>query len=220
VAGVQGYDHFSASVRDNFYSSPAIRIVGGRVLELAEVNAADLAHVDLYSCFPAAVQVAAAELGLAENRPLTVTGGLTFGGGPLNNYVMHAIARTVELLREEPGKEALVTANGGNLYKHVHGVYASRPPRQDFRFDNVQAEIDALPARECLPEFEGEVTLESYSVMYSGDEPAIAHCACLTADGQRTWINTEDKDMADAMTREEFCGLAARIDAQGILSIV
>lgn len=35
-------------------------------------------HVDLYSCFPSAVQVAAAELGLPVDdpaRPLTVTGG-------------------------------------------------------------------------------------------------------------------------------------------------
>ena len=95
VSGVQGYDHFSASVRDNFYSSPAIRFVGERVLELAGASPADLTHVDLYSCFPSAVQVAAAELKLSEERPLTVTGGLTFGGGPLNNYVMHAVARTV-----------------------------------------------------------------------------------------------------------------------------
>ena len=40
-----------------------------------------------------------AELGLPEDRELTVTGGLTFGGGPLNDYVMHSVARTVDLLR-------------------------------------------------------------------------------------------------------------------------
>jgi acetyl-CoA C-acetyltransferase len=220
LAGVQGYDHFSASVRDNFYTSPGIRIVGARVLELAETDSADLAHVDLYSCFPAAVQIAATELGLDQARPLTVTGGLTFGGGPLNNYVMHAVARTVELLRETPGKEALVTANGGNLYKHVHGVYASRPPRQDFRYDNVQSQIDALPARSCLPEFRGDVTLESYSVMYRGDEPVIGHCACLTPGGERVWVNTQDRDLTLAMTREEFCGRAARIDSHGELIVL
>jgi acetyl-CoA C-acetyltransferase len=177
-----------------------------------------LEHVDLYSCFPAAVQVAAAELGLPETRPLTVTGGLTFGGGPLNNYVMHAIARTVELLRDQPGTRGLVTANGGNLDKHAHGVYSSAPPEQDFRFDNVQSEIDALPARACIADHEGEVTLESYSVMYDGFEPAIAHCACLTTNGERTWVNSEDPELLEAMTREEFCGRAARIIA-GQLSV-
>jgi acetyl-CoA C-acetyltransferase len=38
-------------------------------------------HVDLYSCFPSAVQIAAAEIGCPTQRDLTVTGGLTFAGG-------------------------------------------------------------------------------------------------------------------------------------------
>lgn len=217
VAGAQGYDHFSASVRDNFYSSPGIRLTGARVLELAGLTVDELTWVDLYSCFPAAVQVAAAELGLDEARPLTVTGGLTFGGGPLNNYVMHAVARTVELLRDNSDAHGLVTANGGNLYKHVHGIYSNAPPDRDFRAENVQDQIDALPARPCLAEHVGEVTLESYSVMYKGEQPGVAHCACLTASGARTWVNVDDPDIMDGMTREEFCGRSGRISKAGRL---
>ena len=218
-AGAEGYDHFSASVRDNFHSSPGIRIVGKTVLELAGTEASDLAFVDLYSCFPSAVQIAAAELGLSETSPLTVTGGLTFGGGPLNNYVMHSIARMVQLLREQPGTKGLITANGGNLYKHAHGVYSSQPPQQDFQHRNVQTEIDALPARECLPEYRGAATVESYTVMFSGDHPAIAHVACLTPSGQRFWVNCEDVELMAAMTREEFCGRQASVDGNGNLAI-
>ena len=211
-SGVEGYDHFSASVRDNFHTSPGIRITGNRALELAGIGANDLDFVDLYSCFPSAVQVAAAELGLAEDRPLTVTGGLTFGGGPLNNYVMHSIARTVELLRDKPDGYALVTANGGNLYKHAHGVYSGRPPARDFRTDDVKAEIAALPARECVPEYNGEATVESYTVMYENDAPCIGHVSCLTPTGARTWVNTVDPDMVRAMVSEEFCGRSARLN--------
>ena len=219
VSGAQGSDHFSASVRDNFFTSPGIRITGGRALEMADTEAKDLDFVDLYSCFPSAVQVAADELGLSHERPLTVTGGLTFGGGPLNNYVMHSIARTVELLRETPGGHGLVTGNGGNLYKHVHGVYASDPPAHDFQFANVQAEIDALPSRECLPEYRGDVEIESYTVMYAGDVPTIAHLSCLTPAGQRVWANAEDGALMQSMVREEFCGRPARIDGEGRCSV-
>lgn len=211
VSGVEGYDHFSASVRDNFHSSPGIRITGNRALELAGIEAADLDFVDLYSCFPSAVQVAAAELGLDERRPLTVTGGLTFGGGPLNNYVMHSIARTVELLREKPQGHALVTANGGNLYKHAHGVYSGMPPARDFRRDDVKDDIAALPCRQCLPAYDGEATIESYTVMYDNDRPRIGHVSCLTPAGARTWVNTEDADLVASMVREEFCGRRVRI---------
>ena len=105
------HDTYAVSNRDNLHSSPGIRIAGGRALELADLDIEDIAHVDLYSCFPSAVQVAAAELGLGEERPLTVTGGLTFGGGPLNNYVMHAIARMAEVLRRSPGDVGLVSSS-------------------------------------------------------------------------------------------------------------
>ena len=205
-AGVKGYDHFSASVRDNFHTSPGIRFVARRLLEMTGTDVDDLATVDLYSCFPSAVQVAAAEYGLREDRPLTVTGGLTFGGGPLNNYVMHSIARTVELLREIPGGRGLVTANGGNLYKHVHGIYGNEPPERDFAVADVQAQIDALPARECVAQHAGDATIESYTVMYAGDDPAVAHVACRTPNGSRTWVNTTDPELMTAMTVEEFCG--------------
>jgi len=219
VAGADGRDHFSASVRDEFFTSPAVRFVGRKVLELAGLDVDELDYVDLYSCFPSAVQVAAAELGLPETRPLTVTGGLTFGGGPLNNYVMHAIARTVELLRANPGGRALITANGGNLYKHAHVVYASAPPEHDFRWQNVQPEIDAQPARVCLPNYDGDVTIESYTAMFDGDRPIIGHAACRTPAGARVWANTHDNDLLSAMTLEEFCGRSARIVNDGELML-
>ena len=211
VSGAEGYDHFSASVRDNFHTSPGIRITGNRALELAGVDADELDFVDLYSCFPSAVQVAAAELGLSEQRPLTVTGGLTFGGGPLNNYVMHSIARSVELLREKPEGHALVTANGGNLYKHAHGIYSGAPPQRDFRCADVKAEIASLPARECLAEYEGAATIESYTAMYAEDEPRIGHVACRTPKGARTWVNTQDRALLGDMVSDEFCGRPAKL---------
>ena len=205
-SGVEGYDHFSASVRDNFHTSPGVGITGRRAMDLAGIDANDLDFVDLYSCFPSAVQIAARELGLPEERPLTVTGGLTFGGGPLNNYVMHSIARTVELLRGKPDGFALVTGNGGNLYKHAHGIYSGRPPRADFQHDDVKAEIAALPSRECLAEYDGAGTIESYTVMYDNEGPSIGHVSCRTSAGERTWVNTEDPELVHAMVNEEFCG--------------
>ncbi|MCY3624310.1 MAG: acetyl-CoA acetyltransferase [Gammaproteobacteria bacterium] len=211
--GVEGYDHFSASVRDNFYTSPGVRITGTRAMDLAGIDVGDLDFVDLYSCFPSAVQIAAWELGLPEDRPLTVTGGLTFGGGPLNNYVMHSIARTVELLREKPDGFGLVTGNGGNLYKHAHGIYSGTPPRRDFQHDDVKTEIAALPSRECLPEFDGIAAIESYTVMYDNDGPSIGHVSCRTPDGARTWVNTEDPELCHGMVSEEFCG--RRVSVRG-----
>ena len=220
LAGVKGYDHFSASVRDEFYTSPGIRKVAQCLLDHAETTAEELDFVDLYSCFPSAVQVAAKEYGLSEERDLTVTGGLTFGGGPLNNYVMHSIARTVELLREQPAGKGLVTANGGNIYKHVHGIYGKEPTSKPFIADDVQQEINALPSRVCLASHDGEAYIESYTVMYDGFDPSVGHIACRTPDGNRTWVNATDKDLVSAMTNEEFCGRRVTIQNGEKISVL
>jgi acetyl-CoA C-acetyltransferase len=218
-AGTDAHDHLFVSNRADLRSSPAIRIAGRRVLELAGVGVADLAHIDVYSCFPSAVQVAAREIGLSLERPLTVTGGLTFGGGPLNNYVMHAIARMTEVLRGEPGAKGLVTANGGYLTKHAFGVYSTEPPARPFQHADVQDEVDRLPSREAVVDWDGPVEIESYTVMFDDAGPATVHAACLTPDGRRTWANSSDRTLGAAMTREEFCGRKARIDGKGNLSV-
>ncbi len=120
-------------------------------------------YVDLYSCFPSAVQVAATELGLPVDdpaRPLTVTGGLTFAGGPWNNYVAHSIATMAGLLTANPGRRGLITANGGYLTKHSFGVYGTEPPRTEFRWEDVQPAVDREPTRTAAVEWEGVGTVE------------------------------------------------------------
>ena len=148
-----------------------------------------------------------------------MTGGLTFGGGPLNNYVMHSIARMVELLREKPGGKGLVTANGGFLTKHAFGIYSTQAPVSDYQHEDLQDEVDQCPAREWLVDYKGKVTIESYTVMFAGDEPAVGHFACLTPEGKRTWANTSDREVMQDMQCSEYCGRSARIDGAGNLTI-
>jgi acetyl-CoA C-acetyltransferase len=218
-SGADAHDHFFVSERQDLCSSPAIRIAGARALELAGRSLDAIAHLDLYSCFPSAVQVAMNELGVDARRTLTVTGGLTFAGGPLNNYVMHAIARMVQVLREDRGSFGLITANGGFLTKHSFGVYSAEEPRDGYRFANVQAEVDALPKRAVTLDARGRADIEGYTVMFGDDGPRIAHAACLLPDGTRTWANSQDRALLDAMTREEHVGRAVLLDGAGTLEL-
>ncbi len=167
-AGTDAHDTFAVAERDELHRSAAIRIAGARVLELAGLRIDDIDYVDLYSCFPSAVQVAAAELGLACDdgaRPLTVTGGLTFAGGPWNNYVMHAIATMAELLVANPGRRGLITANGGYLTKHSFGVYSTTPPTE-FRWEDSQTAVDREPTRKAAVGWEGVGTVESWTTPF------------------------------------------------------
>jgi len=210
-AGTDAHDHYYVSNRDNLYSSPAIRLAGARCLELAGLDVSDIDKVDVYSCFPVAVQVAARELGLNMSRPLTVTGGLTWAGGPLNNYVMHSIARMAEVLRAQPGERGLITANGGYLTKHAFGVYSTEPPASAFQHDDLQSQVDALYKREVADAHNGGATVEGYSVMYGPEGPNKAFIACRLEDERRVWAINEEPETLLAMTQQEFCGRSVQL---------
>ncbi|MDP1821368.1 MAG: acetyl-CoA acetyltransferase [Acidimicrobiales bacterium] len=215
-SGTDAHDHYFVSEREDLRSSPAIRLAGRAALELARVGVDDLAHVDLYSCFPSAVQIAAAELGLDIERPLTVTGGLSFAGGPWNNYVTHSIAAMAGLLRADPGSIGLITANGGFITKHAFGVYSAEPPAEPFRHAEPQAEVDALPARTICEEPDGAAAIESWTVMHDREgRPEVGLVVGLMADGQRAWGTTTDADLVQTMVAEELAGRKANLRPDG-----
>lgn len=215
-AGTDAHDTYLVSHRADLHSSPAIRTAGRRLFELAGVGPDDLTHVDLYSCFPSAVQVAAAELGLGTERRLTVTGGLPFAGGPLNNYVTHGIAAMADVLRADPGAIGLNSANGGFITKHALGIYSTEPPPQPFQHADVQDQVDRFPTREVAEDHVGRATVESYTVMHGHEGPEVALIAALTPDGRRTWARSTDPATMASMMQAEAVGRAAEIDDQAV----
>lgn len=218
-AGTDAHDTYEVSARRDLHSSPAITEAGRRLFELTDTGVDDVAHIDLYSCFPSAVQVGAESLGIGEDRQLTQTGGLTFAGGPLNNYVTHSIATMMNVLREDAGAVGLVSANGGFLTKHAIGLYSTEPPPQTFRSDDVQAEVDKVESTPVDRDYAGPVTVEAYTVMHDHDGPEFGLCAAKTPAGARTWGKVTDTDRAEQMTRDDAIGAAGELDADGILTL-
>jgi acetyl-CoA C-acetyltransferase len=215
-AGSDAHEHWFVSQRASLAGAPAIGIAGRAALDLAGVGVDDLAHIDVYSCFPSAVQIAAAEIGLGTDRPLTVTGGLSFAGGPWNNYVSHSIAAMVDRLRDDAGALGLVTANGGYLTKHAFGVYSTTPPPVPWRHARPQGEVDRLPRRELCEVVDGPVTIESTCVMHDrGSAPEAAIVAALLPDGRRAWGTSSDADALERMVTEETSGTSGHLDPEG-----
>jgi acetyl-CoA C-acetyltransferase len=227
LAGADANDHWFISHRPELHRSPAIRLAGAAALELAGVGIDDVGPIDLYSCFPCVVQMAAHELGLPADDParsLTLTGGLTFGGGPGNNYASHGIAQAVGALRTEPGSVGMATGLGWYATKHSIGLYASRPPshkgHQPFAWRNVQDEVDALPQCRVDSGATGAVRVETYTVAFDRDgNPERGILACRTADDSRAWSNITDADTLASLCATEGIGRTGSLAADGLLSL-
>lgn len=160
-----------------------------------------LAFMELYSCFPIVPKMALRTLGPdAEKLAPTVAGGLTFFGGPLHNYMSHAICAMVRTLRLNAGAQGLLYGQGGYVTKHHAIVLGSQPPTAEliFRFA-VQDKADAIRGLSpcLLEEYEGPASIEAYTVQYSkAGEPIQGIVVLRTPDGERTMARVPPEDRA------------------------
>lgn len=175
--------------REDLAASPAIRAAAQATFDAAGVTLDDIDFIDIYSCFPIAVQISAREIGLALDDPrgLTQTGGMSFFGGPGNNYTTHGIAAVALRLREG-GRLGYVTGNGGILSKHSIGIYGNVAPSRPFQLADTSAAQQAIQASalEWTCEAEGEAVVDAGTVVYGRDgAPSFAPVIATLPDGRR-----------------------------------
>ena len=118
--------------RPELHRSPGFAHAGRAVADHVGMAPSEADHVDLYSCFPIAVRTQVLELGIDLDRDLTVTGGMTWAGGPLNNYVIQAAVKLTQVLRADPGSTGLLTSISGMITKQGASMWSSEPPAQPF----------------------------------------------------------------------------------------
>lgn len=211
------HDHWYISDRQNFHSSPAMRIVAREAFEMAGMTLGDIDKLDLYSCFPSAVQIACREMGIAEDDPrgLTVTGGLPYFGGPGNNYVTHSIAQMMDEVRAKPGSFGLVTSNGNYVTKQSAGIYSTTPAAKPFKPKDpaiYQREIDIAKGPAVAEVANGNATIETYTVMHDRKGPSYAILFGRLEDGRRFIANTpEDAVLLQGMVERDMMGAAGRV---------
>ncbi|MFI6865649.1 crotonase/enoyl-CoA hydratase family protein [Nocardia sp. NPDC050406] len=217
-AGASGHDEWFVSERADLAASPAIRTLGAAALDHAGISADDLTHIDLYACFPVAVQIAARELGLPVDdpkRPLSVTGGLTFGGGPGNNYGGHAVATLVQKLRAEPGSYGLATSLGWYLTKHALGVYSTTPPRTGYR--HLTPVIEHPASRPARTDYSGPAVIEAYTLPYDRDgAPEAAIVSVLTPKGERVLVRGSDSALLADLSERDLLGASVTVTDGGL----
>ncbi len=205
------------SERAELHRCPAFAALGSEL----GVEPAAVDHLDLYSCFPSAVQLQVAELGIevGSGRPLTVNGGMWFAGGPLNSAALHAMAAMVDVLRGDPGATGLVTAVSGMLTKQGASLWSTEPPPGGaFRSVEVGERAAAATARRPVDAgFAGEAVVDGATVAFDREGPALAVVVATTAAGSRAVASSDDRGLAAAFAADPPTGGAVRVDGPRLL---
>jgi len=187
--GAAAHEADDVLARDRYDRTAAMEVSLRRALELNDTAVGELDFVELYSCFPCVPKMARRVLGWPAEKPATVFGGLTFGGGPIGNYMSHAVVGLVLKLRDG-GRKGLLFANGG-FATHNHTIVLSRepPPAGFLPYDfDFQAEADAArgPIPPLVKDYVGPGEIETYTVLYQRNgEPRFGVIVGRTPAGER-----------------------------------
>lgn len=205
-------DIWHVSERVNYHSSPAIRTIAKKAFVMAGKSIADISFIDLYSCFPSAVEIGCQEFGIAtdDKRGLTITGGLPYFGGAGNDYVMHSIVMMTDRVRKHPGKFGLATGNGWYVTKHSAGIYSTTPTQGKWKREDpktYQKDIDAEAHPTVIEKPSGAATVETYTVVLDRRGKRFGIVVGRDTTNNRFLAHTPDDDATlDWMMREEILG--------------
>lgn len=199
-AGAAAHEDDDFLARDSYARSPAMIASITGAMERNGLRSQELDYVELYNCFPCVPKMARRVLDWPLERSPSVYGGLTFGGGPIGNCMMHAAATMTDKLREG-GRYGLIFANGG-FATHNHTIVLSRDAPKEAIFPqdfDVQAAADRL--RGAVPPFDefyaGPGRIEAYSVPYGRDgAPRFATIVGLASDGRRFLARVSKEDVS------------------------
>jgi len=193
------------------HRSHGFRLAGRRALAHACVEIDTIEHLELYSCFPAAVRVQAGELGIDPARRLTLSGGMAFAGGPLNNFVLQALVHMVGVLRDAGGT-GMLTAVSGMLTKQGVSLWSACPPQRACAWIDVSNEVAAATRTLAVaPDHDGAATIATYTVQHDAGVPARAAVLCDLPDGRRALAVSSDARLAADMCEAEYCGRGVRL---------
>lgn len=212
--------------KEHYTRSPALEQAADKAQTRAGLRASEVECFDLYSCFPCAVTVARNTLGLVDGdtRPLTLTGGLGFFGGPGSNYALHGVATMAETLAAGRYRSGMTTALGWFMHKYAVGLYGVTPNNADLRGCDLEDEAhpEAGAGAVTIAELaSGEGSIETYTVIYDREQqPARALVYGRTTDGLRFVANTDGSAASfAALTGENQVGRKVHLRRAGELNI-
>lgn len=207
LASTESNHMVAVSARAELANCVGARLAGQAALDASGLSTTQLDLLDLYSCFPVAVEMFAEALGVDPARDLTVTGGMSFAGGPFNNYVLQASCRMAALIRADRSKAGLVSSVSGILTKQGFGVWAGQSTTGAFESRDVTARTARLEqVKEVAQTFAGHAVVAGYTVLH---DKAQAPRALVLADadtGKRVLAWSDDAAVVRRLEESEFCG--------------
>ena len=183
-----------------------LQLASNFLLETANKNKIYPSLYELYSCFPVAVQLFSESLNVPENADKTITGGMPFAGGPLNNYMLHATAQMLMKIRKNTNEIGLITGVSGMMTKQALAIWGKEPV-MDFESMDVTAEAEKLEIPVPMSDLkQGNAKIIGCTTLYEKINPSKAVFFAEDSQGHRLVLTSTDNKIITKVEEEECVG--------------
>jgi acetyl-CoA C-acetyltransferase len=192
--------------RQNLNKSYGLDLAVKFIKDVCEDNNIEPNLYELYSCFPIAVQMFSDSLGLKKHQGKTVTGGMAFAGGPLNNYMIHSTVKMLNEIRSNHSNIGLVTGVSGMMTKQALSLW-SKKPLIDFISKDVseEAKLKDIPVQ-MSHALEGCASVIGYTIFPDDNGQLKAVVYSEDSQKKRKVLISNDKEILKSMGEEEWVG--------------
>lgn len=189
--------------RPSLISSAGLKLASEKINEVVDENSINLDFIDLYSCFPVAVQQFENVLNLNTKISKTITGAMPFAGGPLNNYMLHATVQALLKLRNQSGN-SLITGVSGMMTKQSFCLWSSEYQMPFYHVDvtkKAQQLDKPIPISKAK---HGNGIVIGYTVLYEGTQPSLGVFYIEDSQGERKVVTSQDKEIISSLREKEW----------------
>ena len=150
---------------------------------------------ELYSCFPIAIRLQQEAYGLS-NKPVSLTGGMTFAGGPFNNFTLQGLSQLTKQVRITD-TTGIITSISGMLTKQgLISLSSQEPPSEIHISDITDTTRSKTETVEIQPNVTGEVEIISSTVSFNAGN-AKAYVLVENRNGQRRLLVSKKEGLID-----------------------
>ena len=220
LAAAESNHMVALSQRKNLHQLPGARICAESVLSAHDLLPDDIDYWDLYSCFPVAVQLYASAAKIPADRDYTVTGGMPFAGGPLNNYVLQSAVKMAQLLRGKKPAYGMLSSVSGMLTKQAFSLWSGQPGQRPYRAVDLSAEVESETAvMQVIDGYCGEGVIAGCTVLFQSGRPDRAVAVIDIDEHTRCIAHHENPQWMQHMMEEECVGCRVAV-SEGVFSLL
>ena len=203
--------------RSQLHECNGLHQIKNEYVRLTGKNLSESQFHEFYSCFPIAVRLQREAFKLGK-RPGTITGGMTFAGGPYNNFMLQGLSQLTKQIRESQ-TTGVITSVSGMLTKQGLISLSAQKPLSGIYLSDISHKTRSGPdTMQIKPDMCGNTKVVSSTVSYSAGTPQV-YALAENQEKQRRLLVSDSDTVIEEFLKSHKIGDTIHISQEGSINL-